>query len=111
MRVQLRRTAITTGVVAAAMSGGLALAGGAQATSAAPEAGAATVAAPNGCAKIKPLANNGVQVINVSCGKPIRVQVIWSAIPNSKFYLIGIGGKRDYYPHFAWQTYQTHVIR
>ncbi|MEV4253826.1 hypothetical protein AB0J52_11740 [Spirillospora sp. NPDC049652] len=110
MRNTLRRTA-TAIAGATAMSGSLLFTGAAQASVAAPGgpgAPAVESAGPNGCVHVRPLGvNNGVQATNVSCGRTVEVQVVWSTPPHSRSYAIRPGGKRDYYPHFSWQRYRT----
>ncbi|MFC4913048.1 hypothetical protein [Actinomadura gamaensis] len=106
MRNMLRGSAI----VGALVGGTLLVGGAAHASGAAPaDAGGRAVQAaePNGCAKVRHITDNGVQVTNVSCGRTITVQVIWSTAPYSRAYAIAPGASRDYYPHFSWQHYET----
>ncbi|WP_026411798.1 hypothetical protein [Actinomadura oligospora] len=110
MRNTLRGTA-TVIAGAAAMSGSLLFTGVAQGAVGGTGSPAVSSAGPHGCVQIRPLGhNNGVQATNVSCGRTVQVQVIWSTPPNSRYYAIAQGGKRDYYPHFSWQSYSTYDV-
>ncbi|MCP2337406.1 hypothetical protein [Actinomadura rupiterrae] len=110
------RNALRGSAIAGALVGGTLLFGGAAyASAAAPAApadpagpaSAVQAAEPNGCAKVRHITDNGVQVTNVSCGRVINVQVVWSTPPYSRIYAIAPGASRDYYPHFSWQHYET----
>ncbi|RFU40467.1 hypothetical protein DZF91_16950 [Actinomadura logoneensis] len=118
MRHTPRGTAAAVTGAALALGGSLLLDGTAQAAGAAPvraaapstsqAAGRAAVpAGPNGCVKVRHIARNGVQARNVSCGRTVQVQVIWSTLPHSRYWPIRPGAKRDYYPSFVWQHYET----
>lgn len=110
---KLRGALVSSAVAAVAVSGSLAFTGVGWGATATPDGLAGVrpagvgMADPNGCVQVRHLADNGVEATNVSCGRTVSVQAIWSTPPNSRSYSIPVGGSRDYYPHFSWQHYVT----